>query len=65
MAEPEKRHTLVDGTPDEHADTMAKAYKRANQMGANREWLLLALVLLGIVGYAIYSFVYPFLHRGP
>lgn len=65
MAEGENRHTLIEGTPDEHADAIEKAYKRAYQEGANRQGLLLALVLLGIAGYAVYTFVYPFLHRAP
>jgi alkanesulfonate monooxygenase SsuD/methylene tetrahydromethanopterin reductase-like flavin-dependent oxidoreductase (luciferase family) len=65
MAEDEKRHTLIEGTPDEHADAIEKAYRRAYQQGANREWLFLALVLLGIAGYAVYAFVYPLLQRAP
>lgn len=65
MAESEKRYTLVEGTPDEHADAIDKAYKHAGRMSANREWLFMALVLLGVVGYAIYAFIYPLLHRGP
>lgn len=65
MAENEKRHSLVDGTPDEHADARRKAYRRAYQMGANREVLLFALVLLGLIGYAIYRFIYSLLYPGP
>jgi alkanesulfonate monooxygenase SsuD/methylene tetrahydromethanopterin reductase-like flavin-dependent oxidoreductase (luciferase family) len=65
MAEKEKRYTLVEGTPDEHADAIEKAYKRAGQGSVNREVLLLVLVMLGVVGYAIYAFVYPLLQRGP
>ena len=57
MAEDEKR--LVQGTPDEHADAAAPAYKRARQERSNRHWLFYALVLIGAVGYAVYSFVYP------
>ena len=65
MAEKDKRYTLVDGTPDEHADARRRAYRRAYQMGFNREWLFFALVLLGVIGYAIYAYVYPLLQRGP
>ncbi len=57
MAENEKR--LVHGTPDEHADAAAPAYKRARQERINRHWLFYALVLLGAVGYAVYRYVYP------
>lgn len=64
MAENEKRHTLIDGTPDQHADAAAPAYKRARQGRFNRHWLFYALVLLGVVGYAVYSYVYPWLYPG-
>ena len=57
MAENEKR--LVHGTPDEHADAAAPAYKRARQERINRHWLFYALVLLGAAGYAVYRYVYP------
>jgi|GEM_PF-4846211 hypothetical protein len=57
MTESEKHRTLVTGTPDEHADAAAPAYKRARQERINRHWLLYALILLGAVGYAIYAFV--------
>ena len=61
MAENEKRYTLIEGTPDQHADAIQKGYRRAYQQGVNRGWLFLALVLLGVTGYAVYTFVYPFL----
>jgi hypothetical protein len=54
MADSEKRRSLVEGTPDEHADAAAPAYRRARQERINRHWLLYALVLLGAAGYAIY-----------
>jgi hypothetical protein len=65
MAENEKRYTLVEGTPDEHAKAMQDGYRRANQLGVNREWMFMALVMLGVIGYVVYAFVYPLLHRGP
>ena len=58
MTEDEKRLTLVGGTPDEHADKKKIAFKRAYQGRANRHWLFLVLVLLGAIGYALYTFVY-------
>ena len=59
MTEDEKPPTLVVGTPDEHADKKKIAFNRAYQGRANRHWLFLALVLLGAIGYALYTFVYP------
>jgi hypothetical protein len=65
MAESEKRYTLVEGTPEEHAEAIDKARRGGGQMRFNREWLFMALVVLGVAGYALYSFIYPLLHRGP
>jgi hypothetical protein len=50
LADSEKRPTLVEGTPDQHADAAAKAYKRARQGRLDRHWLFYVLVLLGAVG---------------
>ena len=58
MADSEKRLTLVEGTPDQHADAAAPAYKRGRQGRFNRHWMFYALVLLGAVGYAIYRWGY-------
>jgi len=57
MTENERR--LVAGTPDEHADAAAPAFKRALQERFNRHWLFLALFLLFAVGFAIYKWAYP------
>lgn len=65
MAENEKRYTLVEGTPDEHADAIQKSYKRGNQMEFNRGWLFIALVLFWAIGFGVYNFVYPLLYPGP
>jgi hypothetical protein len=65
VADNDKRYTLVEGTPNQHADAAAPAYKRARQGRFNRHWLFYALVLLGAVGYAVYNFVYPLLYPGP
>lgn len=59
MTESEKRRTVVTGTPEEHADLAARAYKRGRQGRFNRHWMFYALVLLGAVGYAIYRWAYP------
>ena len=59
MADSEKRRTLVEGTPDQHAAAAAPAYKRARQERFNRHWMFFALVLLGVVVYAIYRWRYP------
>lgn len=65
MAENEKRNTLVQGTPDEHADAMAKANQRSYQGMINREWMFFVLVLLFAIGYGIYNYVYPWLYPAP
>lgn len=64
MAENEKRYTLIDRTPDEHADEIQKAYKRAYQMEFNRETLFFVAVLLFAIGYGVYNYVYPWLYPG-
>ena len=65
MAENEKPYTLVQGTPDEHADAAQQAYKRAYQMGVNREWVFFALILLWVIGFTVYKLVYPLLYPAP
>ena len=65
MAEGEKHRSLVEGTPEEHAAAIDKGLRLGGQQRANREWVFMGLILLGVAGYAVYAFVAPWLNRAP
>ena len=65
MAEDKRRYSIVEGTPDEHADAMHKAYSPANRLHNNREILFFALIMLGVAGYAAYNAISSWLFGGP
>ena len=48
--------TLVKMTPDEFADSFNKGFRRSYQGLVNREFILMCLIGLGLIGFALFRY---------
>jgi hypothetical protein len=54
----DRERRLVKMTSDEFASGVNKAFRRANQEWYNRDALLMALVVLGVIGLSVYHYFF-------